>query len=151
MPTGSLAAVGAAIGVALAGQRPVLGLDFPDELLSAAGFEDPALTAASPMDLVVALRAAGLAEQVDGLLLPAGPELALYDADGFHPSMRGSYLAALVVVGQLAGVDLVVAPVLHLPDRRSFDDADRQLDAGAERVSLDLEVVEVAHAAPHLG
>lgn len=55
------------------------------------------------------------AELVDGLLFPAGEawleawkldeELALYGPDGFHPSRAGSYLAALVIFQQLAGVD----------------------------------------------
>ena len=53
------------------------------------------------------------AESVDGLLFPAGEAwraawradsaLALYGADGFHPSSLGSYLAALVISEQLSG------------------------------------------------
>jgi hypothetical protein len=53
------------------------------------------------------------AEQVSGMLLPAGeawrvawqsdPDLSLYGPDGFHPSVTGSYLAALVIFQQLAG------------------------------------------------
>ena len=55
------------------------------------------------------------AELVDGLLFPAGeawraawradPELALYGADGFHPSVLGTYLAAVVMYQQLSGND----------------------------------------------
>lgn len=51
------------------------------------------------------------AEDVDGLLFPVGeawlsawridPSIGLYSADGFHPSMAGSYLAGLVIYGQL--------------------------------------------------
>jgi len=51
------------------------------------------------------------AEQVDGVLLPAGDawraawesdsSLALYGPDGFHPSPAGTYLAALVVYAGL--------------------------------------------------
>lgn len=51
------------------------------------------------------------ATAVDGLLFPAGeawraawrrdPNLPLYGPDGFHPSPMGSYLAALVMFGQL--------------------------------------------------
>lgn len=56
------------------------------------------------------------AENVDGLLFPAGeawqaawrrePTLALYGPDGFHPSLLGTYLAALVMFEQLTGRDL---------------------------------------------
>ena len=60
------------------------------------------------------------AEQVDGLLFPAGeawraawrqdPDLDLYGPDGFHPSLMGSYLAALVMAEQLGDVDLLALP-----------------------------------------
>jgi hypothetical protein len=53
------------------------------------------------------------AARVDGLLLPAGeawrsawrrqPRLELYASDDFHPSARGSYLAALVICAQVLG------------------------------------------------
>lgn len=53
------------------------------------------------------------AEQSGGLFLPAGeawreawqrdPSLALYGADGFHPSPLGSYLAALVIAERVTG------------------------------------------------
>jgi hypothetical protein len=53
------------------------------------------------------------AARVDGLLLPAGeawraawrrqPGLSLYASDNFHPNVRGTYLAALVVCAQLLG------------------------------------------------
>ena len=53
------------------------------------------------------------AAATDGLLLPAGeawraawrrqPDLALYGSDDFHPSVRGSYLAALVICAQVLG------------------------------------------------
>lgn len=55
------------------------------------------------------------AEQVDGLLFPAGeawraawrkdPNLGLYGPDDFHPSELGTYLAALVMYEQLAKKD----------------------------------------------
>lgn len=55
------------------------------------------------------------ADSVDGLLFPAGeawraawrraPSTRLYGSDGFHPSPEGSYLAALVMFGQLANTD----------------------------------------------
>jgi hypothetical protein len=51
------------------------------------------------------------ADDVDGLLLPAGdawraawrhdPDLALYSADGLHPTVAGTYLAALVIYERL--------------------------------------------------
>ncbi|MET0555604.1 MAG: SGNH/GDSL hydrolase family protein [Vicinamibacteria bacterium] len=51
------------------------------------------------------------AASVDGLLLPVGeawraawrrePSLALYGSDGFHPTPRGTYLAALVIAARL--------------------------------------------------
>jgi hypothetical protein len=60
------------------------------------------------------------AERVGGLLLPAGDAwqeawaadsaLQLYGPDGFHPSPMGSYLAALVVAGQLTGRSPVGLP-----------------------------------------
>jgi hypothetical protein len=55
------------------------------------------------------------AQSVGGLLFPAGEawrsawardgNLALYGPDGFHPSLLGSYLAALVMYEQLADED----------------------------------------------
>ena len=51
------------------------------------------------------------AEDVGGILLPAGdawvaawrrePALRLYGPDGFHPTLLGSYLAALAIYGGL--------------------------------------------------
>jgi len=53
------------------------------------------------------------AQDVVGILLPAGdawlaawqldPSLSLYGPDGFHPSVTGSYLAALTIYGGLTG------------------------------------------------
>jgi len=58
------------------------------------------------------------AELVDGLLFPVGEawrsawardeDLRLYDDDGFHPSILGSYLAALVFFEQITGLDPAV-------------------------------------------
>ena len=52
---------------------------------------------------------------VDGLLFPAGeawlaawekdPRIELYGPDRFHPSPKGTYLAALVMYEQLSGKD----------------------------------------------
>jgi hypothetical protein len=54
------------------------------------------------------------AADVGGLLLPVGdawrvawklnPALALYSADGFHPSREGSFLAALVILQRAFGI-----------------------------------------------
>ena len=62
------------------------------------------------------------AEGVDGLLFPAGeawriawrqePTLALYSTDGFHPSLLGSYLAALVMFEQLTTHDVRALPAV---------------------------------------
>jgi hypothetical protein len=53
------------------------------------------------------------AKDVGGVFVPAGeawriarrtaPEVTLYTTDGFHPTAAGSYLAALVFVGELFG------------------------------------------------
>lgn len=55
------------------------------------------------------------AERTGAILFPVGdawrrawaldPELQLYDRDGFHPSVLGSHLAALVIYGRLTGRD----------------------------------------------
>lgn len=55
------------------------------------------------------------ADQTGGLLFPAGeawraawgldPALDLYGSDGFHPSLLGTHLAALVIYQQLSGKD----------------------------------------------
>jgi hypothetical protein len=60
------------------------------------------------------------AREVGGLLFPAGeawreawaldPSLQLYGPDGFHPTLLGSYLAALVMYEQLSGRSLLDLP-----------------------------------------
>lgn len=60
------------------------------------------------------------AEEVDGLLLPAGeawraawradPDLPLYAADGVHPSEAGTYAAALVIYARLLDRSPVGSP-----------------------------------------
>jgi hypothetical protein len=60
------------------------------------------------------------AEDVEGILLPAGdawvaawredPGLRLYGPDGFHPTVLGSYLAALAIYGALTGASPVGLP-----------------------------------------
>jgi hypothetical protein len=61
------------------------------------------------------------AQDVGGILLPAGdawnaawrrrPSLSLYGGDGFHPSMAGSYLAALTIYAGLTGASPMGLPV----------------------------------------
>jgi hypothetical protein len=60
------------------------------------------------------------ADLVDGLIFPAGeawraawrlrPNAALYSLDGLHPTEAGTYLAALVMVQQLADLDPTELP-----------------------------------------
>jgi len=60
------------------------------------------------------------AAEVDGILLPAGeawraawrvdPDLPLYSADGLHPSVTGTYAAALVIYARLLDRSPVGAP-----------------------------------------
>lgn len=62
------------------------------------------------------------AELVDGILFPVGEawleawkrdeNMPLYGSDRFHPSLRGSYLAALVMYQQLTGQDPRDLPAL---------------------------------------
>lgn len=67
------------------------------------------------------------ARQVNGLLYPAGeawlaawqvePNLKLYGPDNFHPSLLGTYLAALTMFEQITGMDLnQLDPVIPGPD-----------------------------------
>jgi hypothetical protein len=91
------------------------------------------------------------AVEVNGLLLPAGqawlaawqrnPQLPLYAEDGFHPSLHGSYLAALVVYEKL-----FARPVIGLPARLKLrsktlskielpDEQARQLQLAAAEVN----------------
>jgi hypothetical protein len=60
------------------------------------------------------------AQDVNGILLPAGdawvaawrrdPSLRLYGPDDFHPTLAGSYLAALAIYGGLTGASPVGLP-----------------------------------------
>ena len=72
------------------------------------------------------------AEDVAGILLPAGdawvaawredPGLRLYGPDGFHPTLLGSYLAALAIYGGLTGASPVGLPSrLQLRNGRSVE------------------------------
>ena len=64
------------------------------------------------------------AKDVGGLLFPAGDawqaawkrdsSLALYSADGLHPSREGTYLAALVIVTKAFGVSPIGLPAPEL-------------------------------------
>lgn len=79
------------------------------------------------------------ADLVDGLLFPVGeawlaawrvdPEMELYGPDGFHPSLTGTYLAALVMYQQLSGNDPRLLPAV-IPGPSGA------VDIGAERAGL---------------
>src|SRR5262249_39292632 len=82
-------------------------------------------------------RAAATAAQAK--LLPAGdawraalrddPALPLFASDRFHPDRAGSYLAALVIVHGLAGVQPCTVPArLTLADEHVFELADDLAD-----------------------
>jgi hypothetical protein len=68
------------------------------------------------------------AEDVDGILLPAGaawqaairrdPNLALYGSDRFHPSSVGSFLAAWVIFQKLYGGSSEVPAMLKIDSER---------------------------------
>jgi hypothetical protein len=69
----------------------------------------------------------GAAQAVDGMLFPVGrawllawqgdASMPLYGADGFHPSVLGSWLAALVMLDRLYTVDLDRLPTtVRRPD-----------------------------------
>jgi len=79
------------------------------------------------------------AKAVTGIILPAGeawrlvlnrhPALALYSSDGLHPTLAGTYLAALVVYQGLYDR----SPVgLHAPDGLAAPDARLLQDAASE-------------------
>jgi hypothetical protein len=73
----------------------------------------PPLSREPEWDAVTASHAAA-AEAVHGLLLPAGEAIraaraagagiTLFEADGFHPALAGSYAVALVIYGEAAEV-----------------------------------------------
>lgn len=82
------------------------------------------------------------AAEVHGIFLPAGaawnsigrdrlPEL--YGQDGFHPSVEGSYLAALVVVGKLCGCSVAELGTTDARSRWGIDaDRDKLLRRSAQ-------------------
>jgi hypothetical protein len=79
------------------------------------------------------------ARDVDGWFLPAGeswrqawreePALALYGADGFHPTLAGSWAAALTIFGGLSGRTLLD---LRAPAGLDAETADRLRRAAVE-------------------
>jgi hypothetical protein len=74
------------------------------------------------------------AQDTGGIFLPAGeswraawrvdPSLALYSADGLHPTLAGSYAAALVIAGGLTGRSPIGAPELGV-DRATAETLQR--------------------------
>lgn len=85
------------------------------------------------------------AEQVDGYFYPAGqawriawetdPDLALYGSDGFHPTLLGSWLAALVMYEQISGLDARDLPA--------------SIRMGGNSVPVDEAVAALVQAAAH--
>ncbi|KPJ83288.1 MAG: hypothetical protein AMS19_04935 [Gemmatimonas sp. SG8_23] len=85
------------------------------------------------------------AERVDGWFFPAGEawrvawetdaELPLYGSDGFHPSVLGTYLAALVMYEQITGLDARALPAV--------------ITGAAGSLELDEEVAAALQAAAH--
>lgn len=83
------------------------------------------------------------AEQNDALLFPAGEawraawaidaSLPLYGPDGFHPSVSGTYVAALVIYQQLSGRDPRFLPA--------------EIPLGGGPLALPLEVSDALHDA----
>jgi hypothetical protein len=71
------------------------------------------------------------AQAVEGVCLPAGqawrtawdidPSVPLYGPDGFHPSERGTYLAALVVYEGVTGHDATTLPGTAYANGHSLD------------------------------
>lgn len=84
------------------------------------------------------------AELVDGLFFPAGeawriawevdPELQLYGTDGFHPSVHGTYLAALVMYEQIAGLDARDLPASITSSSGTFS-VDPEIAAGLQEAA----------------
>lgn len=77
------------------------------------------------------------AKEVGGIYVPAGrawllamerdPTLKLYAPDDFHPSVQGTYLAALVVFQKLYGQsDIGLTPKLHLSVEGWIDLTDKE-------------------------
>ena len=96
-----------------------------DSLARAAGAQPALLMTWPPAgepELFDATRAsfAEAARAVGGVFLPAGtawrialradPRIGLYGADGFHPSVAGTYLTALVIYERLSGRDVRMLP-----------------------------------------
>jgi hypothetical protein len=81
------------------------------------------------------------ARDVAGYFLPAGeswraawrvdPALALYGPDGFHPTLAGSYAAALTIFGALAGVSPVGLPAPTGVDAQTAERLQRAAEAAS--------------------
>jgi hypothetical protein len=94
------------------------------------------------------------AQDVGGTVVPAGeamraalgrdPALPLFDADGFHPSPVGSYLAALVFFQRITGQ----SPATTLPPSQSSRGALRALRITAPQVKILQDAAADATAAP---
>jgi hypothetical protein len=96
------------------------------------------------------------ARSVDGILLPVGdawrvaqrldPHVALYGPDGFHPTAGATYLAALVILQRLTGVDPRGMPARLAPENGSDLALSEELSAlfqeAAATANGDLSTVE---------
>jgi len=90
------------------------------------------------------------AEAVDGILMPAGeawraawaidPDLPLYAADGFHPSVLGSVTAAYVIWQRLTGRSPVGLPAVI------EGEGSLRIDLGPERAAILQEAAAEANA-----
>jgi hypothetical protein len=97
----------------------------------------------------VSYRAA--AEAVDGVLLPAGdawteawrrdPGLRLFGPDGFHPSVAGSYLAALTIFSGLTGRSARDVPLRPAEIGLLHDLTDHELEVLREAAATTVGVV----------
>jgi hypothetical protein len=82
------------------------------------------------------------ARDVAGYFLPAGeswraawredPELQLYGPDGFHPTLTGSYAAALTIFAGLSGVSPVGFPAPTAVDDQTAERLQRAAEAAIE-------------------
>jgi len=87
------------------------------------------------------------AEQIGGVLFPAGealrlcaqrhPEIPLYRGDGFHPTVEASYLAALVMAGQITGQSPLTLPTTIIPDARRSHAIDLEIARHLQQIALE--------------
>lgn len=89
------------------------------------------------------------AHAVNGMLIPAGeafrsvsrdhPEITIFQSDNFHPTQIGSYLAALVIYGQLTDRE-VEGVTLRRPVTGLSQTEAGELEAAADQANRDYGV-----------